>query len=123
MPREKKAPNAFKWKKKYCEMLVDHMAKGLSIEAFAGEIGVTRNCVYKWRERHECFEKAFEQGKAKQHLFFEKMGIHAMAGKIKNFPASTYIFTMKNKLGWKDKVEVDNNGSININIDDDDAGL
>lgn len=97
----------YKWKKKYCEQLTEHMSKGYSLEAFAGSIGVTRDCIYKWIDRHECFKEAFEIGKSKQHMFFEGMGIHGMTGKLKNFNASVYIFTMKNKLKWKDKIETE----------------
>ena len=47
----------------------------------------------------------------------------AIVGEIKRFNSSTYIFTMKNKCGWKDKIESDVNTTINITIDEDDAGL
>jgi len=116
--------NPYKWKKKHCKDLTAFMSKGYSMEAFAGEIGVTRDCLYKWRERHDCFKEAWEQGKAKQHKFFESMGLAGMTGKLKNFNSATYIFTMKNKLKWKDKIEVDNNNTeIKIVIDEQDAGL
>lgn len=112
-----------KYKKKYCEMLIDFMAKGLSPTAFAGEISVNPDTVYEWFKVHPEFSESLKIGKAKTALYFEKMGISAMAGKIAGFQQSTYIFTMKNKCGWTDKNEVENKGAINITITKEDSGL
>lgn len=106
----------YKYKEEYCKKLIEHMAKGLSLEAFAGSINVTRDCIYKWKKVNPEFGEAFEIGKARQHMFFETMGIKAMNGGIKNFQASTYIFTLKNKLKWKDTVEQEISGKgITVN--------
>jgi len=94
-----------KYKEEYCEMLIDHMERGLSYESFAAKLRVTRDCLYKWEKMHPNFLYAKKTGKELMLLFFEELGIQAMAGKIKNFPNSTYIFTVKNKCGWKDTIE------------------
>lgn len=112
-----------KYKKAFCEQLIDHMSKGLSYESFAATLRVTRDCLYKWEKRHPDFFYAKKVGAELKLLFFEKMGLHGMTGKLKGFNASTYIFTMKNQCGWSDKVETDVSGEININIDGDDSNL
>jgi hypothetical protein len=94
-----------KYKEEYCDMLIDHMAAGLSYESFAGLLGVTRDCLYKWESMHENFLYSKKVGKEKMLLYFERMGLSMAAGKLKGGNAATYIFTMKNKCGWTDKLE------------------
>lgn len=96
-----------KYKKEYCDRLIEHMKLGMSYESFAAELRVTRDCLYKWEKSHPDFLYAKKIGKELMLSYFEKMGIHAMSGKIKNFNASTYIFTMKNKCNWSDKIETE----------------
>lgn len=101
-----------KFKEEYCDMLVKHMEQGLSYESFAGLIGVTRDCLYKWEGRHESFLYSKKIGKEKQLLTLERIGLKGITGGLPGFNASSYIFTMKNKCGWSDKQEIDhtNNG-------------
>lgn len=112
-----------KYKPEYCEMLKNHMAQGLSYECFAALVETHRDTLYEWEKVHPNFSDAKRLGKERMLLLFEKMGVQAMAGKIKGFNASTYIFTMKNKCGWTDKQEVTAQGSIGITIDNDDSNL
>lgn len=90
---------------KYCAMLVAHMAGGLSFPAFAGAIGVNVDTLYAWEKAHKEFSEAKREGLAANLIFWEKLGMTGIAGKIKNFSAPTYIFTMKNRHGWRDKIE------------------
>ena len=94
-----------KWKEEYCEMLVEHMTEGYSYESFAGKLGVTRDCLYKWEKRHEAFLYSKNIGFAKMLMFYEKTGIDAMKGLIPNFNATSWVFQMKNKCKWTDRVE------------------
>ncbi len=120
---KRKAGQPTKYKEEYCDMLLAHMAQGLSYESFAAIVDVTRDCLYKWEKANPKFLYSKKIGKEKMLLLFEKMGIQAMAGKIKGFNASTYIFTMKNKCGWTDKQEITSQGNIEISIDNADADL
>lgn len=88
-------------------MLIDHMSEGLSFESFASTIGVYRDILYKWAEDYQDFYEAQKEGKDLSLLFWEKLGRSAIAGKVAGFNAATYIFTMKNKFGWRDKQELD----------------
>jgi hypothetical protein len=115
-PRFKRGLRTFegehKFKMQYCDMLEDHMAKGLSFEAFAGVIGVGPVTLYRWAKRYEEFKDAKEKGFAKSRLFWEKLGVAAAAGKVKDFNATAYVFNMKNRFGWRDKVDVSVDGQI-----------
>lgn len=96
---------------RFCEMLVDHMSRGYSIEAFAGEIGFSRSTIYNWLDKYPKFKKAKEQGETKSQLHWEKLGMAGLTGKLKNFNATIWIFSMKNRFGWRDKQDIEQNSS------------
>lgn len=101
------------YKPEYCQQLLDHMTNGLSFEAFAGVIGVTRGTLYNWVEEHEDFAEAKAVALEKARLFWEKLGIdnalnvseswHMGGSKSKSLNATIWIFNMKNRFGWRDK--------------------
>lgn len=90
------------YRPEYCQKLIDHMEQGLSMESFAGSIGVSRSVLYKWVKEHEAFKMAKEIGQSKMLLMMEKIGMNGALGKIKNYNNSTWCFKMKNKCGWSD---------------------
>lgn len=112
-----------KYKDAYADMLVLHMTDGLSYEAFAGLVGVCRDTLYTWEKDQPAFFYAKKKGKAAMLKTFEQIGLDGIKGKYKGFNASTYIFTMKNKCGWRDVQDVTTQGTISINIDTDDSEL
>lgn len=95
-----------KYKEEYCSQIVDHMKRGLSIESFAGVIGVHKDTLYEWKATYPDFSDALKQGEAQSLLFWELLGIDGANGKIPNFSASSFIFNMKNRFDWKDKREI-----------------
>lgn len=56
------------YQEKYCQMLIDHMAKGHSFESFAGVEGVwvSRKTLYDWANANPDFAIAREIGQAKR---------------------------------------------------------
>lgn len=93
-----------KYKAKYCQMLIDHMAKGFSFESFAAEIGTHRDTLYEWTKKHERFSDAHKSGQDQCRKWWERAGHAGMMGKVKNFNASVWIFSMKNRHGWRDMI-------------------
>jgi transposase-like protein len=47
-----------KYKADYCAMIIDCMGQGKSLAAFAAQIGVGREVLWKWRKRHTEFDNA-----------------------------------------------------------------
>lgn len=84
-------------------MLIEHMGDGLSFEAFAGVIGKSKETLYQWVKAHPNFADAKKKGDALSLLFWEKMGLTGMAGKIRGFNVAAWIFNMKNRHGYRDK--------------------
>jgi hypothetical protein len=96
-----------KYQKKYCKMLIEHMAEGLSFESFSAVIDVSRAVLYDWCKVHDEFLDAKRVGFDKNLLFWEKIGIRGATGQIQNFNASAYIFNKKNRHNWVDRKETD----------------
>lgn len=95
-----------KYDEKYCEMLVDHMAEGYSFESFAAVIDVNRDTLYEWAKVHPVFSDAKKRGFDQSLFVWEKFGIAGLWGsKDSSFNAAVWIFNMKNRHNWKDKVE------------------
>lgn len=115
--KKNKGGRPSKYKPEYCEMLVEHMESGLSFECFAGVLGVTKQIIYDWCERHPEFLDAKNRGWSKSQLTYEKIGRSAMAGKIPNFNTAVWIFNMKNRFGWSDRIETKVEGTANIKLE------
>ncbi len=127
-----------KYKEEYNQMLIAHMSKGLSFESFAGEVGVAKSTLYKWKVEIPPFKDSYEIGYSKALRLFETLLVHKCTGtemKIgnqsidpKKGDTTALIFAMKTRFhrtyGDRGKVEVESgNDGIIIKIDKDDAEL
>lgn len=118
---EKKHPGGrpHKYKPEYCQMLIDHMAKGYSFESFAGVIGVATSTIELWANGSKKkspiaeFSGAKQRAFAKSRMFWEKLALDNMVTFEKEkFNSTVWIFTMKNRFGWRDKIE--NTGHVQV---------
>ena len=91
-----------KYKAKYCEMVITHMAAGFSFHSFSGIIEVNIDTLYEWAKVHPEFSDAKSLAYQKSRLFWENIGIQASLGKI-NTNSTIWIFNMKNRFRWRDK--------------------
>lgn len=104
-----------KYKEEYCQMLTEHMAKGLSFESFAAIIHVHRDTLYEWNNKFSEFAEAKRVGTDKNLLFWEQKGIEGMCGMIEDFNATAFVFNMKNRHKWRDKQPDENDVVVNNN--------
>ncbi len=118
----KKTGRPSKYRAEYCAELQSHMEKGYSFESFAGAISVDRDTLYEWVKTRPEFSDAKKVGIEKGRLFWERISILAVAGKVPGFNATAWIFTMKNRFEWKDRQEVSgettHRGEIKLTIRD-----
>lgn len=112
-------PTAFK--AEYGEEILSLMASGLSLAAAAADLGIHRQRVYAWVERHPEFADTIKLAMSKRQLFLERRLLSADAGPV----VTSTIFALKNAAGddWREKQEVEHKGGITINITQEDAGL
>ena len=82
----------------YCDKLIEHCAKGLSYESFAGVIDVCKRTLYAWETHYPQWVEAKAKAYAKALLYLEKTAIMGMMGKLKGFNAVALIYYTSNRL-------------------------
>jgi len=118
-----------KYKPEYCGLLVDHLKQGFSFESFSSRIPdmkVNRDTLYHWCDLYPDFSDAKKKGIDCSLKYWEQVSIDQCHGKFNFMSATTFIFTMKNRFGWRDvkeDKEKDNGKSNSIKIDVDDSAL
>lgn len=107
-----------KYKKKFCQELINHMKKGLSFESFAPTIGVGRTTLYEWTQSHRDFAAAKKIAQDHCRLFWENIGIGVASGKLKNGNAGAWIYNMKCRFPehWRDEKVSEEDKTINIKL-------
>lgn len=79
------------------------MKEGLSFESFAAIAKVHKDTLYEWLKVHPEFVEAKAEAWAENLLFYEKVGRAGMTGKLDGFNVTAWIFSMKNRHGWRDR--------------------
>jgi len=90
-----------------CEYLPYMFEQGETVAEVCGEINVARSTYYQWKKDYPDFKAAAEHGSTLCEAWWSKMGRAGSVGKIKNMNAAAWIFNMKNRFGWQDKVEIE----------------
>lgn len=76
-----------KYNAAFCDRLVEHMAKGLTFESFGAEVGVHRDTLYAWAEKHPAFSDAKKRGVAHSELFYLKLSHSIATGQLRRLSA------------------------------------
>lgn len=92
----------------YCDAVVEFMAEGYSLTAFAGSIRVARSTVNLWEHEHPEFSEATKIGHAARTAKLEQ---EMMAGTLGPY-VTARIFALKNAAPdeWRDKREHEHSG-------------
>jgi hypothetical protein len=100
-----------KYDAKYCQQLIEHMAKGYSYETFGASINVAQSTVKLWENNQE-FSAAKKEAFDKCRFFWESIGIQGIWSHKDGPTLNTgnYVFQMKNRFKWTDRVEVQGSG-------------
>jgi len=87
------------------EEILQMMATGLSLAASAAELGIHRQRVYEWMDRHPEFADTVKLAQAKRQLFLERRLLSAEIGPV----VTSTIFALKNAgpEDWREKQEID----------------
>ena len=95
------------YRPEYCDAVIECMAQGLSLTAFAGSILVARSSINKWMEEYPEFSEATKIGQAARTLWLER-GLYSSEGG-KN---AAYIFGLKNSDpdNWRERVTTEHTG-------------
>lgn len=114
-----------KYKKEYCDMLVEHLSNGLSYEAFAGLIRVSKDTLYEWEKEHKDFSDAKEVGTSAGQLFWEKLGIdniinqsdsHGMGiSSSRSLNGQVWSMNMINRFKWRRQQKDEATVNVQVN--------
>jgi hypothetical protein len=91
------------------EEILSLMAEGLSLAAAAAELGIHRQRVYDWLDKHPEFADTIALAKGKRQLFLERKLIKAENSQS----VTSAIFALKNAAGedWREKQSVEHTGA------------
>lgn len=105
-----------KYRPEYCEMLKEHMSKGYSFESFGAIVKSHKDTLYNWTKLFPEFSDAKKEAFELNRLFWEDQGLKGLWEeteydekgkplKTKKLNSTVWIFNMKNRFGWVDRVE------------------
>ena len=96
------------WTPTLGDEILSLMTEGLSLAAAAAEVGIHRQRVYEWMERHPEFADTVKLAQGKRQLFLERRLLTAGEGPI----VTSSIFALKNAApdDWRDKREIEATG-------------
>jgi DNA-binding XRE family transcriptional regulator len=105
----------------FCEMVVDSMSAGYSKTATAGKLGVTKQTLLNWCEKHPEFFDAVKLGEVLRTAKLEEDLLGATEGP----KVTSRIFALKNAAPdeWRDKREVEHQGGLTITLPPDSRDL
>lgn len=99
----------------FCEIAIEAMQKGFSKEAVSGHLGICKDTLYQWEKKHKDFSDALKKGLELSRQFWEKIALdhltHSKGSKQLN--STVWLFNMKNRFGWADKIETKNEDTTN----------
>jgi hypothetical protein len=120
------------YEERYCDLLIEHMAKGFSFESFAGLIGVSKDTLFEWNKVHKEFSDSKKIATEKCRVFWENIALENIInretmvrdqdGNITQtktaLNSSVWIFNMKNRFKdeWRDKQETEVSGTLSTVI-------
>jgi hypothetical protein len=109
---ENKMGRPSEYKPEYCQAVIDYMAQGYSLSAFAGSIKVSKPTIYEWMTEHSDFSNAVSRGKMTRVAALERKMLAARYGA----QASTSIFALRNAdpSEWRDVRQVQHDHNVTL---------
>lgn len=100
------------YRPEYDDAVIDYMAQGYSLTAFAGSILQARDTVYEWIKRHPSFSDAVHRARSARVAALEIKLLNAKRGA----QAATSIFALKNAdpVEWKEVRNVTHEHSLKL---------
>lgn len=99
------------YRPEYCDLVKEDMAKGYSLGAFAGLVGVNRSTLNNWMTDHPEFLEAVKEGKAKRLRQGETAMLLGATTKGGVGNPTLIMFWLQN-MGWREEVNMRHSGSI-----------
>lgn len=109
---------ATKYLKKYCERVVALGRMGYHHEEMAADLGISRKTLHNWRVERPEFAEAMDLADTFSQAWWASIPRREAMGEIEEVNSTKWVFTMKNKAGWTDKVEqkVETDAMLDVNV-------
>lgn len=100
------------YRPEYAELVIEFMAQGFSLTAFAGHIRVARDTVYEWIKRHSDFSDAVSRARPARVTALEAKLLRSRKGA----ETSAAVFALKNAdpTEWRDVRSVDHQHNVKV---------
>ena len=107
-----------KYKPEYCDLVIDLMKQGASMQEVALEIEVNIDTLYEWIKVHDTFSEAIKRGKSFSEGWWMKKGRISLNNG--SFNSTLWYMNMKNRFHWRDKHEMQSIVTVTtpVSIDD-----
>ena len=93
-----------KYNAKLCALLPAMFANGESVPEVCADLGIHKDTFFEWVKTYKEFSDSYKKGLELSEAWWTKLGRAGATGKAKIQPA-TWIFNMKNRFKWTDRVE------------------
>lgn len=87
------------------QKILDLGQEGKSIVTMCCHLGISQETFSQWRKEKPEFSETVKEALTLSQNWWEERGQRGL-DEGKDFNATTYIFNMKNRFGWKDRVDV-----------------
>lgn len=111
MKPKNKGGRPTKYSKDICEKLPDMFRGGESVAEVCCALNIHKDTFYEWVKKYPRFSDAYKKGLQNSEAWWSRLGRNGSTGDVKIQPA-TWIFNMKNRFGWKDRIEQEHSGEI-----------
>ncbi len=69
-------------------------------------LGITRATFYAWINKYPEFKTAYNEAKLLSQTWWLEQARKSITGENPKMNSTVWVFSMKNKFGWRDKTEV-----------------
>jgi len=109
------------FKPEYGEEILNTMATGLSLAAAAADLGIHRQRVYEWVDKHPEFADTIKLAQSKRQAFLER---RLLKDDLPGPQITSTIFALKNAAAadWREKVDHELTGKDGGAIEIEDKG-
>jgi hypothetical protein len=100
------------YRPEYCELVIERMAQGYSLTAFAGSIRVSKDAVYDWIKAHSEFSDAVSRARPARLTSLETKLLHSRKGA----ETTAAIFALRNADPdeWRDVKHQEHSHSVKV---------
>lgn len=112
-----------KYKKEFVDQLPMKMQNGEAVEEVCADWDISKETFFQWVKHKPEFAEAYSRARMKSVAWWIRLGKDGAIGNKQVNPA-IWIFNMRNRAGWTDKVETEITSlppiQINFPVDDSD---